>query len=255
MHGTTIRLRRIFPPERPRIFAVPLDHAVSMGPIEGLESTSAVAEELERSGVNLLIVPKGAVRDVAPTLRPTTLLAVHLSASTTLGETPDLKVLTGTPTEAVGLGADLVSVQVNFGIPGEGEMLRDLGIAVDQCRALGLPLLVMAYVKRPGGGTPEEIRHACRASADLGADIVKTSYPGSFHELVRLIHSTPVPVLLGGGEKNGSEDELLDRVREVVRAGGRGICIGRNLFQRRPVGPLAQRISTILADRSDPRAP
>jgi len=35
-------------------------------------------------------------------------------------------------------------------------------------------------------------------------------------------------------------------VKESVRAGGGGICIGRNLFQRQPVGPLARRIATIL---------
>ena len=182
-----------------------------------------------------------------PVLLPRTLLGVHLSASTTLGGAPDHKVLVGSASEAVGLGADLVSIQVNFGIPEEGAMLRDLGTAVDQCRSLGLPLLCMTYVKSPGGGTPEEIRHACRATADLGADIVKTSYPGSEAELVKLVHSTPVPVLLGGGEKSGSTDALLRRVQEVVRAGGRGICIGRNLFQRAPLGPLARQISAILA--------
>ncbi|HEV2165578.1 MAG TPA: hypothetical protein VGS23_01160 [Thermoplasmata archaeon] len=246
MLGASIRLRRIFPPERPRVFAVPLDHSVSMGPIDGLETAAPVATELQRSGVDLLIVPKGAVREIAPVLRPQTLLGVHLSASTSLGGAPDHKVLVGTATEAVGLGADLVSIQVNFGIPEEGAMLRDLGVAVDQCRSMGLPLLCMTYVKSPGGGSPSEIRHACRATADLGADIVKTSYPGSEAELVKLVRSTPVPVLLGGGEKTGSTEALLGRVREVVRAGGRGICIGRNLFQRPPVGPLARQISEIL---------
>jgi DhnA family fructose-bisphosphate aldolase class Ia len=255
MIGSTIRLRRIFPPDRPRLFAVPLDHSVSMGPIDGLEATGPVADELQEAGVDLLIVPKGAIREVAPVLRPRTLLGVHLSASTSLATSPDHKVLVGTAAEAVALGADLVSVQVNFGIPEEGAMLRDLGVAVEQCRTLGLPLLCMAYVKRPGGGTAEEIRHACRATADLGADIVKTSYPGSEAELVRLVQTTPVPVLLGGGEKAGTTKALLARVSEVGRTGGRGICIGRNLFQRRPVGPLARRIAEVLHDGPPGRAP
>ncbi|MCI4358319.1 MAG: fructose-bisphosphate aldolase [Thermoplasmata archaeon] len=223
-----------------------------MGPIDGLEAAAPVVGELQSAGVNLLIVPKGAVRDVATALLPTTLLGVHLSASTSLGGAPDHKLLIGTPAEAAALGADLVSIQVNFGIAQEGAMLQDLGSVVDQCRSVGLPLLCMAYVKRSGGGTPEEIRHACRASADLGADIVKTSYPGSEAELARLVRSTPVPVLLGGGEKSGSTDDLMRRVSEVVRAGGRGICIGRNLFQRQPIGPLARRISAILEGRPDP---
>jgi len=146
----------------------------------------------------------------------------------------------------VSLGADLLSVQVNFGIPEEPDMLRDLGVAVDQSRRLGLPLLCMAYVKKENGGTPDELRHAARAAADTGADIVKTTYPGSEDEFAKLCRTTPVPVLIGGGVRLDDEEAFLSIVRESVRAGGAGICIGRNLFQRRPVAPLARRISKIL---------
>jgi fructose-bisphosphate aldolase/2-amino-3,7-dideoxy-D-threo-hept-6-ulosonate synthase len=146
----------------------------------------------------------------------------------------------------VSLGADLLSVQVNFGIPEEPDMLTDLGVAADQCRQLGLPLLCMAYVKKEGGGSPDELRHAARAAADLGADIVKTSYPGSLDEFRRLCRTTPVPLLIGGGVRVEPETAFLRLVEESVQAGGAGICIGRNLFQRRPVGPLARRIAAIL---------
>jgi len=246
MHGKQIRLRRLFPGPARRLFSVPLDHSVSMGPIDGLEQLGPLAEELVDHGVDLLIVTKGAVREVVPHLRPPVHLGVHVSASTSLGSTSDRKVLVGTAEEAVGLGADLLSVQVNFGIPEEPEMLRDLGIAADQCRQLGLPLLCMAYVKKSGGGTPDELRHAARAAADTGADIVKTSYPGSAEEFARLCRTTPVPVLIGGGVRLDDEKAFLTVVRESMAAGGAGICIGRNLFQRRPVGPLADHIASIL---------
>jgi len=140
-------------------------------------------------------------------------------------------------------------VQVNFGAPEEPEMLTDLGRAADQCRALGLPLLCMAYVKKAHGGTPDELRHAARASADLGADIVKTSYPGSLEEFRKLVHSTPVPVLIGGGIRVDDQAVFLRQVAESVGAGAGGICIGRNLFQRRPVEPLARRVAEILHSR------
>jgi DhnA family fructose-bisphosphate aldolase class Ia len=246
MEGKTIRLKRLFPSSQRKLFSVPLDHPVSMGPIDGLEEVAPLAEELQDAGADLLIVTKGAVRHIAPTLRPTTFLGIHVSASTSLGTTSDRKVLVGTAEEAVGLGADLLSVQVNFGIPEEPEMLRDLGVAVDECRKLGLPLLCMAYVKKTGGGTPDELRHAARAAADTGADIVKTSYPGSPAEFAKLCRTTPVPVLIGGGVRLDDEEAFLAIVAESVRAGGGGICIGRNLFQRRPVAPLARRISKIL---------
>jgi len=246
MEGKTIRLRRLFPSRERKLFSVPMDHPVSMGPIDGLEELGPLAQELQDGGADLLIVSKGAVRELAPILLPSTRLGIHVSASTSLGTTSNRKVLVGTAEEAVSLGADLLSVQVNFGIPEEPDMLRDLGIAADQCRRLGLPLLCMAYVKKPNGGTPDELRHAARAAADTGADIVKTSYPGSAAEFAKLCRTTPVPVLIGGGVRMDNEDAFLTIVQESVRAGGGGICIGRNLFQRRPVGPLARRLSTIL---------
>jgi fructose-bisphosphate aldolase/2-amino-3,7-dideoxy-D-threo-hept-6-ulosonate synthase len=246
LYGKTIRLRRLFPDPAHRLFSVPLDHAVSMGPIDGLEELAPLARELEDGGVDLLIVTKGAVRELAPVLDPGVRLGIHVSASTSLGPSANRKVLVASATEAVSLGADLLSVQVNFGIPEEPDMLTDLGVAADQCRQLGLPLLCMAYVKKEGGGSPEELRHAARAAADLGADIVKTSYPGSLDEFLRLCRTTPVPLLIGGGVRAEPEPAFLRLVEESVQAGGAGICIGRNLFQRRTVGPLARRIAAIL---------
>jgi DhnA family fructose-bisphosphate aldolase class Ia len=246
MYGKSIRLRRLFPTPQRRLFSVPLDHAFSMGPIEGLEELAPLADELQAGGADLLIVHKGAVRELVPLLRPPTLLGVHVSASTSLGGRSDHKRLVGTAEEAMSLGADVLSVQVNFGVPEEGDMLSDLGDAVDQCRRLGLPLLCMAYVKKKDGGTPDELRHAARAAADLGADIVKTSYPGSVEEFRRLCRTTPVPVLIGGGVRLEDETAFLSVVRDSLAAGGAGICIGRNLFQRRPVGPLAERIARIV---------
>jgi DhnA family fructose-bisphosphate aldolase class Ia len=243
MYGKTIRLRRLFPSSERRLFSVPLDHAFSMGPIEGLEELAPLARDLQDAGADLLIVHKGAVRELAPILRPPTLLGIHVSASTGLGGNSDHKRLVGTAEEAAGLGADLLSVQVNFGVREEGDMLSDLGVAVDQCRRQGLPLLCMAYVKKKDGGTPDELRHASRAAADLGADVVKTSYPGSIEEFRRLCRTTPVPVLIGGGVRLDDEAGFLALVRDSLAAGGAGICIGRNLFQRRPIAPLAERIA------------
>jgi DhnA family fructose-bisphosphate aldolase class Ia len=246
MYGKTIRLRRLFPTPERRLFSVPLDHPLSMGPIDGLEELAPLARELQDGGADLLIVTKGAVRELAPVLAPSTLLGIHVSASTSIGPTSHHKRIVGSAAEAVGLGADVLSVQVNFGVPEEGDMLTDLGVAVDQCRQLGLPLLCMAYVKKPNGGTPAELRHAARAAADLGVDIVKTSWPGSADEYRKLCRTTPVPVLIGGGVRLDDEAAFLRVVEESIAAGGAGICIGRNLFQRRPVEPLARRIATLL---------
>ena len=61
-----------------------------------------------------------------------------------------------------------------------------------------------------------------------------------------MVRSTPVPLLIGGGVRTDDEEQFLAMVRTAVDAGAGGICIGRNLFQRSPVGPLARRIAGIL---------
>jgi len=75
---------------------------------------------------------------------------------------------------------------------------------------------------------------------------MKTTYPGAPEEFRKLCATTPVPVLIGGGVRLEDEAAFLEIVRGSLKAGGAGICIGRNLFQRRPLGPLAQRIAALL---------
>ena len=255
MSGKELRLRRLFPGPRSTLFAVPLDHSLSVGPISGLARLGPTAHALQAGGARCLIVHKGAVREVQHELLPTTLLGVHLSASTSLAPDTGRKRIAGTVEEAVRLGADLVSVQVNFGDPAEGEMLEDLGHTAEACEALGMPLLCMSYVKQKGKELDASaIAHACRAVADLGADIAKTNFP-SVEGFRQVVASTPVPVLVGGGPRMDREEDLLRLVRESMTAGARGICIGRNLFQAHDVTATARRVAQLLADGGSPTVP
>ncbi|HEV2316711.1 MAG TPA: hypothetical protein VGV89_03955 [Thermoplasmata archaeon] len=248
--GRELRLRRLFPPGGRKLFAVPLDHSVSMGPIDGLEDSARTVRELQTAGADAFVVTRGAAQRIVPVLQASTLLGVHLSASTALAAEPDHKILVGSVEDALAAGADFVSVQVNFGLPQEPAMLRDLGVVVEQSRRCGVPVLCMAYVKKGPEPSPLEIAHAARAVADLGADVVKTSYPGSTRTLRRVVELTPAPVLLGGGIRADDPESILAVVRSARDAGAAGICIGRNLFQRHPLGPFARKVSAILRANS-----
>ncbi len=246
MSGKALRLRKLFPTTDHRLFAVPLDHSLTMGPIAGLERLGPLAARLQEGGVSALIVHKGAVRTIESTLWPQTLLGIHLAASTTLSGDASHKHRAGTVAEAVRLGADFISTQVNFGVSSEGSMLADLGNLSEEANALGMPLLVMAYVKAKGREyDAEAVAHACRASADLGADIVKTSFTGR-ETFSRVVSSVDVPVLVGGGQKLESRADLLQLVRDSIECGARGICIGRNLFQNPDVTAVCQQVGALL---------
>jgi len=66
---------------------------------------------------------------------------------------------------------------------------------------------------------------------ELGADLIKTTYTGDPVSFARIVKACSVPVLIAGGEKAG-DLETLEAIRDTVAAGGAGVCVGRNAFQR-----------------------
>jgi len=232
MNGKTWRLRRIIDPADGKTLILPLDHGVTQGPIPGLVSPGAFLEGLCRVPPNAVVLHKGLLRFLPRTLEPKVGLIVHLSAATQLAD-PDFKILVTDPDEALSMGADGVSVHVNFGGPHERMMLRDLGRVAARCHTLGLPLLAMAYLR--GGDAPdnplEALAHAARVCAELGADLVKIPWPGTVDWLERIVEGCPVGIVIAGGENFLSPEEREHRVKAVLQAGAVGMAAGRTVFQ------------------------
>ncbi len=228
---------------------IPMDHGVTVGPIRGIKSVKAMADSVASGGADAAVVHKGAAvfghrgygRDLG--------LIIHLSASTTLGPDPNNKVLVATVEEALKLGADGVSIQVNVGAEDEGHMLSTLGETTRRCQEWGMPLLAMMYPrgkKIQDEYSPDAVAHATRVGAELGADMVKTSYTGDQDSFARVIESCPVPVIIAGGPRVESEMDLLEMVEEAISAGARGVAIGRNVFQAEEPALMTRRICAIV---------
>jgi fructose-bisphosphate aldolase/2-amino-3,7-dideoxy-D-threo-hept-6-ulosonate synthase len=75
------------------------------------------------------------------------------------------------------------------------------------------------------------VAHAARIGAELGADIIKTNYTGDIETFKTVVESCPAPVIIAGGPKCKTTQELLQMVHESVKAGSAGLSIGRNVFQ------------------------
>ena len=121
-----------------------MDHGISTGPISGLYDMRQTVEQLAGTGVNAVVVHKGLVRSIASCLAqaPDLGLIVHLCASGPEAPDPHEKHLVCTVQEALALGADAVSVQVNLGAVTEGQMLATLPgspSSVTLCRSLCWP--------------------------------------------------------------------------------------------------------------------
>ena len=166
MSTNPLRMRRIIDPDSGKLFIVPLDHGVSVGPIPGLSPINQTVLKLADCGqVNAVVLHKGILSACMPSLGSHRELGVivHLSASTDLAPDSNAKELVTSVEEAVRLGADGVSMQVNLGAQTESKMLSDLGRVADECHRWEMPLLSMMYVR--GSDPQHEKSPACIAHA------------------------------------------------------------------------------------------
>ncbi|MDF2523905.1 MAG: 2-amino-3,7-dideoxy-D-threo-hept-6-ulosonate synthase [Clostridiales bacterium] len=250
MIGKEVRLKQLFK-HSDRLFILPLDHGVTIGPAEGLRNIPVLINAV-KDYIDAFVVHKGLVNQVPDiTGQGGCNLMVHLSASTVLAPDPNRKELVTSVEHAIRLGATAVSVHVNMGSAYEAEMLKDLGQVAEVCELWGMPLLAMMYVRdgrKESEFDPAKIKHAARAAEELGADIVKVNYTGSFETFKEVAESVKIPVIIAGGPRISSDYELLKMLYDSIKAGAAGAAFGRNVFQHPNPAPLSFAIRKILDD-------
>lgn len=253
MIGKLIRLERIMNRETGRTVIVPMDHGVTVGPIEGLIDMKTTINQVASGGANAIVIHKGLVEGGHRRRGKDVGLIIHLSGSTSLSPYPHAKTLVCSVEEAIRLGADAVSVHVNIGNGSEREMLADLGQVAWEAREWGMPLLAMMYPrgeKIKDEYDPQVIKHVARLGAELGADLIKVSYTGSVESFRQVVAGCPVPVVIAGGPKMSSDRDILEMVRGAVEAGGAGVSIGRNVFQHRDPSRMVGAISLLVHENA-----
>jgi len=245
MDGIEKRLARIFRADKKTVI-VPMDHGVTLGPVEGLRDMRRTISNLLEANVDAFVIHKGIARTVDTGDAG---LIVHVSASTKHSPDPNRKVRVCSVLEALRIGADAVSVHINIGAPSEAEMLIKLGDVADECHAYGLPLLAMMYPRGPSIQSEHEktaVAHAARLGAELGADIVKTNYTGDPESFKEVVASCPVPLIIAGGPKAKTDRDIFQMVYDANAAGCAGVSIGRNVFQHKDPGNMARALVAIV---------
>jgi DhnA family fructose-bisphosphate aldolase class Ia len=101
-------------------------------------------------------------------------------------------------------------------------------------------------IGRPNDYTPENISFCTRMAAELGADVVKTAYPGDKEAFRKIVDATFVPVIVLGGPAMGDDLSLLSMVADAMDAGASGIAIGRNVWQHAQPAKLAAALNAIV---------
>ncbi len=247
--GKEIRMERIMNRDKGTTVIVPMDHGITVGPIRGLINMKETIAKVADGGADAIVIHKGIVpaghrrrgKDIG--------LIIHLSASTCLSPTPNNKVLVCTVEEAIKLGADAVSIHVNIGAEDETTMLKDFGMVSAKCLEWGMPLLAMVYARGPkirNQYDPSVVKHAARVGAELGADLVKVPYTGTPESFREVTEGCPIPVVIAGGEKMDTAEDVLRMVKGAMEAGAAGVSIGRNVFQHENPTAMVRAISMIV---------
>ena len=234
MVGKRIRLERIINRDSGKTVIIPMDHGVTVGPIEGLADMRTTVSKVVAGGANAILMHKGIVRAGHRGTGRDVGLIIHLSGGTSISPDPNAKELVCGVEEAIKLGADAVSIHINLGAETDKEMLGQLGFISERCLEWQMPLVAMMYTR--GKKIKNEydvanIKHAARVGAELGADIVKVVYTGSVDSFRQVVQGCPVPVVIAGGEKMGSDKDIFEMVDGALKAGVAGVSIGRNAFQ------------------------
>ena len=249
MIGKKIRLERIIDRNSGKTVIVPMDHGVTVGPIAGLEDMRTTVSKIVTGGANAILMHKGIVRAGHRGAGKDIGLIIHLSGGTSMSPDPNAKELICTVEEAIKLGADAVSVHINLGAETDREMLAQLGFISERCLQWQMPLIAMMYTR--GAKIKNEfdvnnVKHAARVGAELGADIIKCVYTGSVESFREVVEGCPVPIVIAGGEKMDSDEDIFKMVQDALKAGATGLSIGRNAFQHKNPEKIVEALSKIV---------
>jgi fructose-bisphosphate aldolase/2-amino-3,7-dideoxy-D-threo-hept-6-ulosonate synthase len=255
--GKSMRLKRVIDPKGVSVICA-LDHGMtSPSFLEPLSDIATRTAEAVRGGANVIMMSRGMARVAEPAFSPATSLALLLSASANPDGTRPVVVQVADVEEAARLGADAVVLFTALGGDGEPGMIRTLAGVGRECASLGIPLIAEAEFPTTYAAVEElteqygfeYLRRNVRLCAELGADIVKTNWPGGADTFGRLVAAADgIPVVLAGGSRL-EDRELLRRMEAAMAAGAIGCSVGRNIFMHASPEAITRALSRVIRDR------
>ncbi|PSQ42849.1 aldolase [Halobacteriales archaeon SW_7_68_16] len=223
-----------------KILILAMDHGLEHGPVDFEPVPETVDPELvfdaaTHDAVTSIAVQKGVAEAFYPSYEDDVSLLAKLNGTSNLwmGE-PDSAVNCSVK-YAAELGADAVGFTLYGGSNHEVEMAEEFRGIQEASRAHDLPVVMWSYPRGQGLKNDTEgdvIAYASRLALELGADVTKVKYPGSREAMEWAVECAgPTEVIMSGGSKT-TDREFLESVAAVMDAGGAGLAVGRNVWQR-----------------------
>jgi len=255
--GKSMRLKRVIDSVGVSVICA-LDHGMTAPTfLEPLSDIEQRTREAVTGGANVIMMSKGMIRLAIDAFSPTTSLALLLSASANPGEARPEVIQIAEVEEAARLGADAVVLFTALGGDSEPGMIRILAEVGRESMRLGVPLIAEAEFPTTYASVEEltqrygfeYLRRSVRLCAELGADIVKTNWPGDEDAFGRLVSAVKgIPMVLAGGSRV-EDAELLRRMECAMQAGAIGCSVGRNIFMHRSPEAITRALSRVIRDR------
>jgi fructose-bisphosphate aldolase/2-amino-3,7-dideoxy-D-threo-hept-6-ulosonate synthase len=255
--GKAMRMKRVIDGAGVSVICA-LDHGMTSPTfLEPLADIRTRTEEAVAGGANVIMMSKGMIRVAEPAFSPTTSLALLLSASASpTGDRPSIVQIADVE-EAVVLGADCVVLFTALGGDAEADMIETLAGVGRECAAAGMPFIAEAEFPTTYASVEElaaqygfeYLSRNVRLCAELGADIVKTNWPGSGEQFGKLVEAANgIPMVLAGGSRL-EDAELLSRMEQAMAAGAIGCSVGRNIFMHRSPEAITRALSRVIRER------
>lgn len=255
--GKKLRLNRVRPVRRKSLI-VAFDHPLVLGPIAGTVDPAEQIRRFAESDVDAILMNYGAVQSAADSMlveqQPALILRLDWTSLWTADKSNGKLVsrMLGTVEHALRCGADAVLTYLFVGTGDaqfEGDEIARNAAVARECELLGVPFIVESLargqqVKDPLA--PEWMNLHTRIAAELGADLIKTEYTGDQVSMAEVVKTCPIPILVLGGARQGSDEEALEIVAGATSAGAAGVFFGRNVFQSSRVAEFLQRARRIL---------
>ncbi|ABC22146.1 fructose-bisphosphate aldolase [Rhodospirillum rubrum] len=265
MLGKQIRQSRIIDPKSRRGFCIAFDHALQLGSCQGLERPEESLDQMAEAGVDAVILPLGSALTYGPRLvgNGGPKLILRLDQTTMWREGTPLDYADGhtrlvaSVEDAVMLGAEAVITYLFVGHndPAEETAAFRANSEINAAaRKMGIVHIIETMGARHALAANvhdgDFVRFHSRIGCEMGADIIKTDWPGSVAALRQITAELPVPVMLAGGPGNGGDRGTLERVHQIMEGGAAGILFGRSIFQARSPLAVMKACRAIIHDRA-----
>jgi DhnA family fructose-bisphosphate aldolase class Ia len=249
--GKEVRLKRLLNSKSGKLLAITVDHAISRGIMDGLLDIKGKIDAIAQGRPDSLTMHKGIAQSCFAPHAGTVSLILKCSSFSPYHFTSD--VMTADPEEGVRLGADAVSIGVIVGGDYQADQIRNLGRFTKEAEHYGMPVVAHIYPRGEQIAPDQKyhwrnIAYAVRAGAELGVDIIKTSYTGDPDSFHKVVESCPARVVIAGGDSCETPKDFLQMTKDVLDAGAAGVTYGRFVWEYPEPARLIRAIAAIMHD-------